>query len=562
MIKKPNVSISMIEFSGGQKLRLQPKEKIVIVGANNSGKSRTLREIVSIISEHDRPNTKVVTDVALKKNGTADDLINFLKENATESDGHYRYKNWSVKQQWINFWSSHQYLPFGLAAGFVKNIRANDRLQICDQQASISPGQQKTKPQHILYDDSALTENINLLFKAAFAEEIMFDFRGGSVLPIHVGVRPPSNIMDRVSDKYIEAVRRNPLLDEQGDGMKSYAGILFEALVSELDITLLDEPEAFLHPPQMRRLGQTLAAEVKGQIMVATHSSDILRGFLQGSKGNVRVIRILRNKNQNHIYEANTSVIEELWTRPELRYSNALDGIFHKQAIICEDDSDCRLFNVISDFISANDTRQWLDTAYIPTGGKHGIKKIAEVLRGIGVPVKAVFDIDILNEKTLFRETVMAFGGSWSKFEALWSRLDSAVRSGIRRKSAPEIKADIEDLLKNSPTDDVPKKEIIDILKQESPWQYVKKFGKIAIPNGNAQKDYDALENSLIEIGIYIISVGEVENFCPAIGSHGPRFVNRLLSTKPLDDKALEGLREFVQTLHFGPHAPLSTHVS
>jgi len=55
---------------------------------------------------------------------------------------------------------------------------------------------------------------------------------------------------------------------------------LFEIVVSERDITLLDEPEAFLHPPQMRRLSETLSSEVKGQLIVATHSSDILRGFL------------------------------------------------------------------------------------------------------------------------------------------------------------------------------------------------------------------------------------------------------------------------------------------
>ena len=70
-------------------------------------------------------------------------------------------------------------------------------------------------------------------------------------------------VVDRVSDPYVQAVRMNPLLDKQGDGMKSYAGILFEAVVANLDITLIDEPEAFLHPPQMRRLGDDLLHEDK-----------------------------------------------------------------------------------------------------------------------------------------------------------------------------------------------------------------------------------------------------------------------------------------------------------
>lgn len=57
---------------------------------------------------------------------------------------------------------------------------------------------------------------------------------------------PPAEFVDRVSNAYVNAVREKPLLDKQGDGMKSYAGILFEAIVADLDITLIDEPEAFL----------------------------------------------------------------------------------------------------------------------------------------------------------------------------------------------------------------------------------------------------------------------------------------------------------------------------
>jgi hypothetical protein len=86
-------------------------------------------------------------------------------------------------------------------------------------------------------------------------------------------------------------------------------------------------------------------------------------------------------------------VIKELWEKPELRYSNALEGIFHEQTIICEDDSDCRLINSVADYLSTSVDQQWQDTAYVPTGGKHGIPKVAGVLRKIGVPVKAVFDI-------------------------------------------------------------------------------------------------------------------------------------------------------------------------
>ena len=305
---------------------------------------------------------------------------------------------------------NQSYLKGQLLQGFIKNIAANDRLSISEQQSSISPGDQKSKPQHVLYDDESLMTKISGLFKRAFSKELMFDFRGGNKLPIHVGNLPNiEGSIDRVSDAYVKAVRENPLLNNQGDGMKSYAGILFETIVSDLAITLIDEPEAFLHPPQMRKLGETLASEVNGQLFVATHSSDILRGFLEGTQGDVRILRISRDHNSNLVMEASGETIKELWEKPELRYSNALEGIFHEQTIICEDDSDCRLINSIADHLDANSQDQWLDTAYIPTGGKHGVPKVADVLRKIGVPIKAVFDIDFLSEQLLVKNTVEAF---------------------------------------------------------------------------------------------------------------------------------------------------------
>ncbi len=136
-------------------------------------------------------------------------------------------------------------------------------------------------------------------------------------------------------------------------------------------------------------------------------------------------------------------MIQELWSQPELRYSNALEGVFYEETIICEDDSDCRLFNAIADHLATNDSRIWKDTAYVPTGGKHGVRKVAEVLRKIRVPVKAIFDIDLLNDKTLVEQTVLAFGGSWDNFEDLWERVDKAVKKGVKPKSVDAIKQEL-----------------------------------------------------------------------------------------------------------------------
>lgn len=302
----------------------------------------------------------------------------------------------------------------------------------------------------------------------------------------------------------------------------------------------------------MNRLGKTLSSEVQGQLLVSTHSSDILRGFLEGTRGNVRILRIRRDKSVNFVSEATPDVIKDLWEKPDLRYSNALEGIFHEQTIICEDDSDCRLINSIADHLASDSDEQWPDTAYVPTGGKHGVPKVAEVLRKIGVPVKAVFDIDFLSERSLVKATVEAFGGDWNNIKLFWERVDSAVRGGIKPKSIPDIKNDITEILNSAGDKELPKGDVIEAMKQGKPWNEVKRYGTVGIPSGNAQSDYNSLRDLLESIGIYLIPVGEIEHFCPDLGTHGPKFVTKLLSSVPLNDSRLVDLRSFVEKVHKG----------
>lgn len=556
MVQKPSASVSKITFSGGQEFSFEPKEKVIIVGPNNSGKSQTLREIVKYASEGEKARPVVLDSLEVNKTGTAGELKGYLEEHASIVEKHYRYKNWSFYADHTQMWEQ-PFLQHNLAPGFIRNIDANNRLTICQLQKSVSDTDQRTTPQHLLYDSEALMKRISSLFRQAFGQDLMINYRGGSVIPIHVGQIPPNDIGHPVSDPYVEAVKNNPPLHEQGDGVKSYAGILFEAVVSDIDITLIDEPEAFLHPPQMRRLGETLASEVKGQLFVATHSSDIMRGFLEGTKGSVRMLRIRRDGNKNFVAEAAPDTVKELWNTPVLRYSNALEGVFHEQAILCEDHSDCRLFNAVADHLSETQAGPWLDTAYIPTGGKHAIPTIASILRKIGVPTKAVFDIDLLRSQDDLKKSVEAFGGNWAEFAALWHKVNASVSNGMPVKSNQEIKASIKQIIDEAEPENLPKGDIIEAMKHGSAWSLVKKVGPAGLPRGNARLDYNTLIQRLGEIGIYLVPVGEVEEFCPEMGVHGPKFVNKVLTEVNLADEKLEGLRSFVSKFHKGQHAPI-----
>lgn len=546
-LRLPKVHLTEIVFSGQGKLNLNNDDIVIFVGPNNSGKSQTLRDMFNWIQRNDHNNFRgvCVSSMKMLKDSSLEQLRAFLEKYARRNDN-YELHDWRMPVHSINTYNGPnlgQCFP-----PFVKVLDARNRLNLTNLQNSRDPDQPASKPQHVLVDSDAKLEEISATFRAAFGAGLVIDFKGGSKIPIHVGDRPSGDEMiDRAGDAYTLAVRAMPRLHEQGDGMQSYAGIIFETLVVGRDIILIDEPEAFLHPPQMRLLGQTLAEKASGQLFIATHSSDIVRGFLEGSNGNVRIVRLKREQEGTFVFEAAPEIVRDFWTVPILRFSNALDGLFHEQCIICEDDSDCRLYSAVADSCASNATLRWPDTHYVPTGGKAAIPNVALALKKAGVPTKAIVDIDLLADATLLEKFIQAFGGNWPDYEPIWRQVDSAVRDGVKPLNIEEIKNGIVELLRES--EGIPKSDIIALMKDGKPWSIVKKLGATAIPNGDPTKNFQLLNEKLQEIGIFIVSSGEVENFVKSAGAHGPKFVNRVLNDIGVDAPECNELRDFVSSV-------------
>lgn len=556
----PKVWVSKLKFSSDDEVELEATDKILLVGANNSGKSRTIREIVSKSQGGGEYSDLVVLkELVIEKKGTAQDLESYVKRSGQSVDSNFVVGDWQISRYAFQHWD-YPYLKAGLCNGFIKNLDAATRLAICNLQQNVGYEEAASKPQHLIYRDDVLMEKISRLFERAFGHGLMINYLGGSQIPIHIGNKPEGpEFVDRATKAYSDEVKKYPALHLQGDGMRSYAGILFEAVASSRDVIFIDEPEAFLHPPQARKLGQTLSTEARGQLIVATHDSDILRGFLEGNKGKVRILRIRREGNKNWVYEASPASIALLWKTPALRFSRALDAIFHDQAMLCEDDSDCRLISSVADYMQDIHEEAWPDTAYVPMGGKSGIPTAAEVLRAIGVPVKAVLDFDAISDVSFFEKIVKAFGGDWSAAAILWRRVSAAVVNG-RTPSDAMIKANIQSLLDGAGINELPRKQDIDdAYKSKSPWADIKRHGIDAVPKGKARQDCELLLEMLEKIGIYLIPSGEIESFCPTQGGHGPKFVTNVLTHVQLDSPQLRALREFTEKVHKGCAASIKS---
>ncbi len=516
-----------------------------------------IRNLIHRSNLTDNINAICVTNISIGRTSDATNFKTAWEQNFqlgkgsanTLMAGPYR-----IVVDWAESYLAKDEIEFlGQLAPFCcKLIDADSRLDSTKNQQHVQPNQQGEKPSHFLYDSNELLAQTSILFKSVFGEDLVLDYKGGSVIPIHVGVKPELEANQQVIDPaYVEKVRKLPSLQEQGHGMRCFAGLLLETLVTRHDITLIDEPEAFLHPPQARRLGTMFGQEAPNQMILATHSIDLLKGLLDQETSKVRIIRITRGAHQNHPHEINPSEVFELRKTPELRYSNIMDGIFHELAVLCEADADCKLYNIVAEFLRELGEIS-IDVAFFPCNGKSGITKAAASMRKLGVETSGILDIDLLADKEHLKRTVSSFGGKWADIETDWQKLDTVVRDGVSAKTADEIRCDIGSLLTATAGQELPKGEINDLLRQNKPWQIVKKGGHAVIPQGVGQDSYNKIECYLRGIGIHLVRVGEIENFFQDVGGHGPKFVQRVLEQFSLDEEEFSQIRQFVRSVLSG----------
>src|SRR5258708_40132649 len=75
--------LASLRFSDGTSIDLPDKGVLVLVGPNNAGKSVALRDIVTRITRPaELQPSRVVTDVALRRDGTTEELESWLTEHA------------------------------------------------------------------------------------------------------------------------------------------------------------------------------------------------------------------------------------------------------------------------------------------------------------------------------------------------------------------------------------------------------------------------------------------------------------------------------------------------
>ena len=570
-VRRPTLSFKTITFSDGTILELENDDIVVFVGPNNAGKSAALRELNEWVARS-KPGL-VVKNATITKEGTQEDLRTYLEAKAQKSGGsanlQYGGIGYNIHYSHLEYFDNrddrHPVAPF-----FAKQLTTEGRITDSNAAPGIALFQNPpTHPIHLLLMDQALSKDISDKFKHAFGKDLTPLRAGGNKFPLYVGdkpILPPGK--DELTKEFVDALlSSNVSLEEQGDGMRSFAAVTLHVLAARThSIQLLDEPEAFLHPPQARLLGRYIAESKTGtsQLFIATHSTDVLEGLIEGGSDKVRIVRLRREGDVNHIKELNKQQTKSVTEDSLARFSRVFDGVFFEHVVICEADADCMFYQSFLSLPSISGDRR-PDVLFVHASGKHRMAKLSDTLRSLDVPVSVIADIDILNDEKTFRNLFQKLGGNWEEMKMSWKAVSDHVVKRRPPRNAEDVASliakELEDVSGKAKFPKEKERAIKGIFKDASPWSAMKSSGRHALSHGEPVEQFDSLCKKCSDSRLWIVPVGELEGFCRSIGSHGPGFVEKVLEKRDLEtDPELREAREFVGNI-WAKAKPLSGNV-
>ncbi len=548
--------ISKIVFNNGQTVDITQNDIILFVGPNNAGKSQSLDDIYRLCER--KPNGIVIRDVEiLKHEGSVLSLLEKVaKRNRDRTYLSYSFLDLDIAVDKGSDMAFQREDVYGRYRNlFVANLNASQRLLACFPPNNIPRDSKRDHPIQYAAFEPTYRKWLSKCFKKAFGSELIPNTQFGGSIPLCIG--EPVKLNQEFGDEqerqeaYANILAQYKQVHNQGDGIKSFTGIILYLMMKHYCTYLIDEPEAFLHPPQARILGQIIGETLSGQqqAFISTHSDEIIKGLFETCPDRLKIIRITREDDINYFSILSNADIVKVWGDPLLRHSNILSSLFHKNVVLCESDSDCQMYSIIDNHLKQKQGK-YSETLFIHCGGKQRMAKVVTALRSLNVDVKLIPDMDVLNDEGVFRAIVESFGIAWDEikddYKIFVSHLHSP-RDTIKREDA---KSSIISILDES-TDTILSKDELkklqETLKTTSKWENIKKMGISAIPAGDSRAAFDRLNTILKDNGIHLVPVGELECFVKTIGNHGPRWVNEVLESYPdFDDLAYLEIRSFI----------------
>ncbi|GAA1423038.1 hypothetical protein GCM10009662_82550 [Catellatospora coxensis] len=427
-----------------------------------------------------------------------------------------------------SIWSGDRPTSLYNAAGmFVRYLDAENRTGMVHSQSSYDlQTARPSGPVQLMYARRDLEEIASSYMLRAFNVPMTVNRYRGSVISLHVGKTEIPEGIAPPSPDYLAQLFALPELPGQGDGIKAFMGIVLLVIFDRYRILIIDEPEAFLHPPQAYLLGKVLA-ELQGQgtqVIVATHSADLLKGITSSSAsdGAVGIVRLTRSDSTSHIAQVEPPQVRDLYSDPLIRHYPIIDGLFYRGAVLCEGDSDCTYFRAVFEDISSD------ADPVVPTSlglhlthcsGKSRIHVALTALRSAGVPTACIVDLDMLREDRDFNRLVTAAGGDPAPLEPLRNTVLSAINAKTQTVEKDLAKYYIDKVFserKGNTLTNSDLNKIRDAIDVPSGWKIAKQTGRSGF-SGAVVDAFDKLDNELKKMGIFLIVQGVLERFHPEV---------------------------------------------
>ncbi|HEY0137340.1 MAG TPA: TOPRIM nucleotidyl transferase/hydrolase domain-containing protein [Nannocystis sp.] len=212
-------------------------------------------------------------------------------------------------------------------------------------------------------------------------------------------------------------------------------GLHAQLLAQDHRYIMIDEPEAFLHPPLARRLGfnlSTLAAERGSCVFAATHSPDFLMGCIESGVG-VNIVRLGYHNGVASAHLLPRDELETMMVDPLLRSTGILGALFHQAAVVVEGDSDRAFYSEVNERLRIHEPgihpAVMRDCVFLNAQGKATVSRILEALRRLGVVSCGIVDLDLLKDNGVCKKLLEARGATEAVAESIGNTRASIQRS-------------------------------------------------------------------------------------------------------------------------------------
>lgn len=407
----------LLRVGQGEQLAFRPTRVNIVVGPNGAGKSLFLRELRACLAT-EQPSTQLIETLALSIPSDPAEFEPWLLERGFVHDEVSKLVHFPnlhpKKPRTIEFRREGGPTSVGLdplsrifdkrAVGraLTTFLDGKARLEIAEGGSYNSPAEIPDGCWSYLICEADDRECLQQIVAQDLGYHLYLDLnsRPGKATP-RMSREPLPDYFDElsISTPLAECYSAMPRLSELSDGIQASVGMLIAALIGRWRQLIIDEPEAFLHPPLARALARSLARlaeESDHNLFVATHSAEFLMGCLEAGV-EVTVLRLEYTSDLARAYLLPSTVLRELYLDPLLRSSRVLQGLFHGGVVVAEGEYDRAFYDEINRRLLDHTDAGCRDTLFVCAQGKNAIHRIAQPVRQSGVPAAVIVDLDILH---------------------------------------------------------------------------------------------------------------------------------------------------------------------